>query len=202
MTFYLNHNLLIGVPQGSILGPFLFIVFINDLVSIVNKNRSNILLYADYTILFGASDDIALSVQNNQHVLNDVYNWCNINRLSININKTKHMLVPSRGEDVTLENPGCVVHLDRTKLENVHNCNYLGVIVDDKLSFVEFVENKYNKLNICLYQRKRLRPYSDNAIANNIYKQTILPLMDYADFMIESSSLTQIKVRQHRSMGD
>ena len=47
-------------------------------------------------------------------------------------------------------------------------------------------------MNLRLYQFKLLRPYIDNAVANSIYKQTIIPLMDYADFMIESSSLTQI----------
>ena len=74
------------------------------------------------------------------------------------------------------------------KLENVHNYNYLGVIVDDKLSFTDFTDNKYNKVNMRLYHLKRLRPYINNEIANRIYKQTILPLMDYSDLMIESSS--------------
>ena len=83
--------------------------------------------------------------------------------------------------------------MDNMKLENVHSYNYLGVIVDDKLTFTDFTDNKYNKVNMRLYHLKRLCPYINNEMANRVYKQLILPLMDYSDFMIESSSLPQIR---------
>ena len=85
-----------GVPQGSILGPFLFIVYINDLISVINKNRANILLYADETIIYSAASEAAFAIQQNQDIINEVCNWCFLNRLSINTKKTKHMLVMSR----------------------------------------------------------------------------------------------------------
>ena len=69
----------------------------------------------------------------------------------------------------------------------------MGVIVDDKLTFTEFTNSKYNKMNMRLYHLKHLRPYINNEIANRIYKQTILPFMDYSDFMIESSTIPQIR---------
>ena len=83
--------------------------------------------------------------------------------------------------------------MDNVKLENVHSYNYLGVIVDDKLSFTEFTDSKYNKMNMRLYHLKRLHPYFNNEIATRIYKQTILALMDYSYFMIESSTIPQIR---------
>ena len=53
----------------------------------MDKNLSNILLYADDTILYTSSEDMSVAIQNNQRVLNIVSEWCNINRLSININR-------------------------------------------------------------------------------------------------------------------
>ena len=61
------------------------------------------------------------------------------------------------------------------------------MIVDNKLSFADFVDDKYNKVNFRIYQLKQLQPYVIEDIACRVYKQTIVPLLDYADFMIESS---------------
>ena len=55
-----------------------------------------------------------------------------------------------------------------------------------------FVDGKYNKVNYKVYQLKRIRPYITVEIANTIYKQTILPLMDYGDFMIESGPIARV----------
>ena len=166
-------------------------MYINDLISIVDKRLSNILLYADDTILFSAADDIVTALRHNQLVVDKVCNWCFFNRLSINIKKTKHLSIMSK-RDETVNVQTMYVSIDKIRVENVHTYNYLGVIVDDKLTFTEFRDNKYNKVNMRLYHLKHLRPNINNDIANRIYKQTILPLMDYSDFMIESSSLPQI----------
>ena len=179
-----------GVPQGSIIGPFLFIIYVNDLVSELRYNNVNMLLYADDTILYTSSNNVTNAVNECQSALNNVCRWCSINRLSMNIKKTKHMLVMSNRETCHSDDRRCKVFVNNVGLENVHSYNYLGVTVDDSLTFTDFVDQKYNKVNMRLYQLKRLRPYVTNDIANGIYKQTILPLIDYADFMIESTSQT------------
>ena len=79
-----------------------------------------------------------------------------------------------------------------SSLDNVHTYNYLGVIVDNELSFQQFVDDKYNKVNFRVYQLKRIRPYINSDIACRIYKQTILPLMDYGDFMVESGLKSRV----------
>ena len=76
-------------------------------------------------------------------------------------------------------------------LENVCKYNYLGVIIDNKLSFKEFVDDKYNKVNLRVYQLGKIRKYISADTACTIYKQTIVPLLDYCDFMIESSPVTR-----------
>ena len=70
---------------------------------------------------------------------------------------------------------------------NVHKYNYLGVVVDDRLVFDEFLETKYNNINMSILQLMRMRYYITTDTALTIYKQIIIPLFDYADFMVESA---------------
>ena len=158
-----------GVPQGSIIGPFLFIVYINDLVAELSSIDVNMLLYADDTILYTEADNIELAVKRNQKAMNKVCEWCYLNRLSLNTKKTKHMAIKS-SRDCSICSDACNrVKVNGEYLDNVHSYNYLGVVVDDTLSYTDFVEQKYNKVNMRLYQLKRLRPYITNDIAKSIY---------------------------------
>ena len=96
------------------------------------------------------------------------------------------MLVSLKNEDVK-----CVITLYNERLENVCKYNYLGVIVDSCLSLSEFVDDKYKKVNLRVHQLGKIRKFVTADIACSIYKQTILPLIDYADFMIESAPKTR-----------
>ena len=85
-----------------------------------------------------------------------------------------------------------VLKVKGMELGNVHKYNYLGVIVDDKLLFDEFVEHKYNNINVRILQLMRMRQYITTDTALTIYRQMIIPLFDYADFMVESASKVKI----------
>ena len=69
-------------------------------------------------------------------------------------------------------------------MDIVTGYNYLGVTIDDGLSFEGFL--KGNKVNARIYQLSKIRKYITSDIACNIYKQTILPLVEYADLIVES----------------
>ena len=106
------------------------------------------LLYADDTILYTDAETVEAAVVNNQRALDKVCDWCSKNRLSLNIKKAKHMSLESNKEySAHLMNP-VNVYVDGEILDNVHSYNYLGVVVDDMLSFADFVEQKYNKVNM------------------------------------------------------
>ena len=84
-------------------------------------------------------EDIYKACAENLLAMTVLYDWCNQNRLSINLNKTKHMVI---GKDCKNDLAIPSIKLNGMKMENVHNYNYLGVIIDDKLSFDDMVDAK------------------------------------------------------------
>ena len=181
-----------GVPQGSILGPLYFILYVNDLLDKMSDvDAVTTIMYADDTVLLTSSNSHETTIRQMQNALNILSDWCITNKLTINPKKTKHMLV-ARTPDVAAQGAELSVNMNGKTLSNVVVYKYLGVNIDNKLSFEEAANDSYLKANRKLFSLKKIRPYVTPQVANLIYKQCILPLLDYADFIIESANLRSI----------
>ena len=113
-----------GVPQGSVLGPLLFILYINDLPNISDTFKS--VLFADDTTLIFSNTSILELKNNIQFNINKLYDWLNVNKLSLNISKTNVLLFNIRNKN---RNINMDFNINNIKVKQVSEIKFLGVIL-------------------------------------------------------------------------
>ena len=128
-TNSVHHGVACGVPQGSVLGPLLFIIYINDLPNSVI--HSNCILFADDTTIFLSSEhilDLRNKIEDDMQSLTD---WFRANKLSLNVQKTNFVLF--KPKQVTLNMEIATLQLGDQLIKKVNCVKFLGVYIDDKL---------------------------------------------------------------------
>ena len=116
-----------GVPQGSILGPLLCILYVNDLPKVSNKFVS--ILFADDTTIHLEGNNIHSIVTSLNYELDKLVIWLNANKLSINVSKTHYMVFHRARRKIDHEDN----ILSNNILQQAHYTTFLGIIIDDKL---------------------------------------------------------------------
>ncbi|CAH1967304.1 unnamed protein product [Acanthoscelides obtectus] len=136
----------IGVPQGSVLGPLLFLLYINDLNRVlVNTFLS---LFADDTLLYVYGKDFRQVVDSINSILEILYNWLCVNRLKLNVEKTKYMVFGTKQNCNTFLEKKFCIEIDNIQIESASSMKYLGVVLDPQLNFslhVDYVSKKIGK---------------------------------------------------------
>ena len=128
-----------GVPQGSVLGPLLFNLFIND---IVNVGIAEKVLFADDAVFYVTAKTLPLCIEKLKKLINELSDWLKNNKLIPNVTKTKLMMFTPRPTEMLPD-----IFFDGKRLEWVTDFKYLGVIIDDKLNFSLQAAEVYRKLS-------------------------------------------------------
>ena len=160
-----------GVPQGSVLGPTLFLIYINDIVGDI---KSNIRLFADDTIMYrqvaSPADHLKL-----QQDLERLTSWAGLWQMEFNVKKCYHITLTNKRAPVVLP-----YYMHGQVLEHVTCYDYLGVRLTGKLNWKEHCDKISNKANKSLGLVKRTLKPCTPEVKERSYKALIRPLLEYA----------------------
>ena len=181
-----------GVPQGSVLGPLFYIIYANDITKVV-KN-CNIALYADDTVLYLANTDFARTVCKVQTDMDALSLWCTENGIQMNVDKTKIMVFGNSKKIDKL--PHFEIMVNNVPLQRALHYKYLGMTLDSQLNYNLHVQKIISNVTVKLKQFRRMRYFLDDKSALLIYKNMILPMIEYGDLFLVGTSIENKKKLQ------
>jgi ribonuclease P/MRP protein subunit RPP40 len=168
-----------GVPQGSILGPLFFILFINDLPMSITESETD--MYADDSSMTAVAKTVPELNDKLDTDMDNVDGWCGENGMAPNVPKTKSMLVTTWQKRASLpdnEKELCV-KLKGQALQNVKTDVLLGTTINENLDWGQHIDNVVNKINSKLALLRGIKGCLPLAARKLFFNTHILPHLDY-----------------------
>ena len=176
-------NVNAGVPQGSILGPLLFLIYINDLSDGLSSNAK---LFADDTSLFSVVHDINTSAAELNSDLNKINDWAFQWKMTFNPDRSKQAqeIIFNRRLKKATHPP---LLFSNNNVSQINSQKHLGVILDVKLTFEEHLKNVFNKTNKTTGLLRKLSSLLPRHALVTIFKAFVGPHLDYGDVIYDQA---------------
>ena len=186
--FKFLYNIESGVPQGSVLGPLLFLIYINDLETNI---KSNIKFFADDTMLFSIVNDPLISAIDLNHDLNVIQQWAHQWKMEFNPDPTK------QATEVLFSCKKCKpfhpqLAFNGAPVKTMNEQKPLGLILDSGLSFTKHLNEKIIKAKKNIGLTKQLSKYLPLKTLNQMYKAFVRSHPDYCDIIYHIPHLKQL----------
>ena len=176
-----------GVPQGSILGPLLFLIYINDLCSVCKHTFP--ILFADDTNLFSSGKEIEALEANINSELSHISTWLKVNKLSLNIKKTHYMIFCKRKK----VSSNVKLSIDGELINEVDKTKFLGILIDNKLTWKQHIAYISGKISHGIGMIIKARQYLNKQGMLSLYYSFIYPYLTYCNHIWGSTYKTSLK---------
>jgi exonuclease III len=163
-----------GVPQGSVLGPLLFLIYINDLPGTVNKKAVPI-LFADDTSIIVKSSELKDFQNNMAMTFNCVNNWFKVNFLSINVEKTHYLQFKTKNK------PTCNINIvcNNNLVTALPKIKFLGIYIQDSIKWSCHIDHIIPKLSSACYAMRSIKPIMSLNTLKTIYYSCFNAIISY-----------------------
>ena len=159
-----------GVPQGSLLGPLLFLIYINDLPNCLDHSIGR--SFADDTNLTFSAVDLSILRTEMSNDLNRIFNWLSSNKLTSNILKTDFMVIGSRQRIASVAG-NISLSVNGLTLQQVETTKCLGLTIDQFLTWKNHLQSVRQKVGCGIRILKRIRPFVGLEHLINVYRSIV-----------------------------